>query len=102
MNFLKCIKKTYETFFYNFVIYIQKWNVNWILSGKQRKASKKACKRYQNLLKEEKNRKENMVVNNIKFFLKKKKIKGVSINVNAIESPLRWKVKVSWMQKSII
>ena len=51
----KVHKKTDKIFFHNF-FYIYK-NVNWLLSKKQRKLSKKAPERYQNLYEEEKDKK---------------------------------------------
>ena len=52
---------------------------------------KNAHKRYQNLLEETKS--ENIFLNNIKFFPKKKKIKGVSMNMSAIKVSLKFKSK---------
>ena len=46
-------------------------NVNWILSKKQRKASRKPSETYQNLSEEEEQK--NMLVSNIEIFMKKKK-----------------------------
>ena len=53
---------------------------------------KKACERYQNLSKEGK-KSINMLIKNIKIFLKKKKNKSISINVSAIETLLNMKSK---------
>ena len=43
-----------------------------VLSKKQRKASRKACERYQDLSKDKKVRRKNMIANDIKIFLIKK------------------------------
>ena len=56
-----------------FFIYIK--NTNWILSKNQIKASKKARKRHQNHS-EKKKKNVNMLVNNIKIFLKRKRKKN--------------------------
>ena len=53
----------------------------------------KARERYQNLSEEEKIESENMVMNHIKIFLNKRKIKEVSMNVNAIKTSLKMKNK---------
>lgn len=49
--------------------------------------------RYQNLSEEQKIESENMVMNHIKIFLNKRKIKEVSMNVNAIKASLKMKNK---------
>ena len=53
----------------------------------------KTRERYQNLSEEQKIESENMVMNHIKIFLNKRKIKEVSMNVNAIKASLKMKNK---------
>ena len=53
----------------------------------------KTRERYQNLSEEQKIESENMVMNHIKIFLNKRKIKEVSMNVNPIKASLKMKNK---------
>ena len=69
---------------------------------KQRKALKNIHKRYQNLWEEEKSKKQKYDCERYKkFFMKKKKTKGVSRTVSAIKNSWKWKTKTGWMQKYI-
>ena len=82
---VKLIFKAYKNWC-NLVLYIFfpiYKNVNRILSEKQRKSSKKAVERYQNLSEEGKS--EYILVNDIEMFEKKKKRKSVNMVVHDIE-----------------
>ena len=79
----------YQKPFYNsFSIYK---NVYWILSGKKRKG----CGRCRNVTNNNKTKtkSENMDVNDIRIFLKKEKVKGVSMNVENIKTYQKMKNK---------
>ena len=81
----------YQAYFYIFFPIYK--NVNWILSEKRKASKKDSWKVSKSLRRLKKTKSENMVVNDIKNFLKRKKIKGVSMNVNAIKISLQMKNK---------
>ena len=72
-------------FLYIYIYFIYKKNVTWILSKNERKASKKASERYQNLSEEEKNKKQKYGCEQCRFFLKKKETKSIRMVMNDIE-----------------
>ena len=79
----------YQKLFYNFFSIYK--NVYWISSGKKRKA----CGRCRNVTNNnfKKTKSENMEVNDIRIFLKKEKVKSVSMNVKYIKTYQKMKNK---------